>query len=269
MYVPAAFEENDLAILHALMRQFSFATLITTADAAPFATHLPFLVDAGEGGLGVLRAHLARANPQWRHFTGSAEALVIFQGPHSYISPGWYEGQPAVPTWNYAAVHAYGVPRLLDDAETLGLLRASVAEYDPAPEALDMPDEFVRRMQRGLVGFELPVARLEGKRKMSQNKSEADREGVIAALSASEREDGRAALSASCAGRRAGPENRCEGNLRRGYNVRGVPKTFYREGATSKCPSKTSHNTVHIINRGASFCAVRPWPGRAWPSRRC
>jgi len=192
MYVPAAFEENDPAVLHALMRQFSFATLLTVTDSVPFATHLPFLVDAEGGGLGILRAHLARANPQWRHFTESVEALVIFQGPHSYISPGWYEEQPSVPTWNYAAVHAYGVPRLLGDEETFDLLRASVAEYDPASEALDMPDEFVRKMQRGLVGFEIPIARLEGKRKMSQNKSEADREGVIAALSASEREGSRA-----------------------------------------------------------------------------
>lgn len=192
MYVPVAFRENNLEMLHALMRQFSFATLVTAVGAEPFATHLPVLVDTAGEGLGILRAHLARANPQWRHFTGTAEALVIFQGPHSYISPGWYEQQPSVPTWNYAAVHAYGVPRLLGDDETFGLLRASVAAYDPAPETLEMPDEFVRKMQAGLVGFEIPIARLEGTRKMSQNKSEADRDGVIAALSASEHEGDRA-----------------------------------------------------------------------------
>jgi len=123
-----------------------------------------------------------RANPQWRHFIEITEALVIFQGPHSYISPGWYEEQPSVPTWNYAAVHAYGAPRLLGDEETFGLLHTSVAEYDPAPKTLDLPDEFIRKMQRGLVGFEIPIRRLEGKCKMSQNKSEADRGGAVAAL---------------------------------------------------------------------------------------
>ncbi len=177
MYVPAAYEENDPAILHALMRQFPFATLVTTAGGVPIATHLPFLLDAAAGESGVLRAHLARANPQWRQFSKGSEALVIFQGPHAYVSPVRYESRPNVPTWNYAAVHAYGVPRLPDDAETFALLRDSAAEYEPAPETLDMPDDFVRRMQRGIVGFEIAILRMEGKRKMSQNKAEPDRAG--------------------------------------------------------------------------------------------
>lgn len=185
MYTPATFEENDLALLHTLMRQFSFATLVTVAEGVPVATHLPFLLDTVRGGLGMLRAHMARANPQWQSFREGAEALVIFQGPHAYISPAWYVSRPNVPTWNYAAVHAYGVPTLLNDDDTFALLRASVAHYDPTPDALEMPDEYVRRIQSGVVGFEIPITRLEGKRKMSQNKPDADRTGVIAALRAS------------------------------------------------------------------------------------
>ena len=185
MYTPAAFEENDLALLHSLMRQYSFATLVTVAAGVPIASHLPFLLDIVGDGMGTLRAHLARANPQWQNFCDGAEALVIFQGPHAYISPAGYESLPNVPTWNYAAVHAYGIPSLLNDEDTSALLRDSVAFYDPNPDVLDMPDEYVRRIQPGVVGFEIPIARLEGKRKMSQNKSDADRAGVIAALRAS------------------------------------------------------------------------------------
>ncbi len=185
MYTPTAFEENDLALLHTFLRQFSFATLVTVAEGVPIATHLPFLLETDGDGLGLLRAHMARANPQWQSFREGAEALVIFQGPHAYISPTWYASQPNVPTWNYAAVHAYGIPSLLNEDDTFALLRESVTRYDPTPDTLDMPDEYVRRIQPGVVGFEIPITRLEGKRKMSQNKPDADRAGVIAALRAS------------------------------------------------------------------------------------
>src|SRR5579883_1304747 len=116
------------------MRRFSFATLVTVQDGAPFATHVPVLLDADAGEQGALRAHLARANPQWRALAEGQEALVLFQGPHAYVSPAWYETHPSVPTWNYAVVHAYGKPRLLDDAELFALLRASVAEYESGRE---------------------------------------------------------------------------------------------------------------------------------------
>jgi len=199
MYSPTAFRIEERAAIHALMRENSFATLITTdAEGAPFATHLPFLVDADAGEAGTLRAHMARANPQWRHFQEGREVLVVFQGAHAYISPAWYETQPAVPTWNYAAVHAYGPPRLLDASGLKTLLYAMVALYEGKGEAdwqFEMGPEYVEQMMRGIVGFEIPITRLHGKLKMSQNRSEADRRQVIAALESSERASDREAAN--------------------------------------------------------------------------
>ncbi len=189
MYTPAYFRVTDRAILHGLMDRFSFATLVTTHDGGPIATHLPFLVYPDRSGHGTLIGHMARANEQWHDFARSDEALVIFQGPHAYISPSWYEEQLTVPTWNYAVVHAYGVPRVIDDeARVLDALRALVdkdeAGFDE-PWPMDLPDEYVRKMVRGIVAFEVPISRLEGKFKLSQNRSARDREGVVAALAAS------------------------------------------------------------------------------------
>ena len=188
MYVPTAFHEDDPALLHDFMRRYPFALLVTVRDGIPVATPLPFTLDA-EGG--ALRAHLARANPQWRDLEGNAEVLIVFSGPHAYVSPAWYATSPNVPTWNYATVHAYGRARLLDSEATFALLRESVAQFDPAPEELDLSEEHVRKAQAGVVGFEIALTRMEGKWKMSQNKTGGDREGVIAALSASERPEER------------------------------------------------------------------------------
>ena len=191
MYIPASFRMEEREALQALIRENSFATLITAdSDGRPFATHLPFLWDAEAGEAGILRAHMARANPQWQHFAVGGEALVVFQGPHAYISPSWYETQPAVPTWNYTAVHAYGTPALLDTAGLKTLLYAMVALYEGTGEAarkFEMGPEYVEQMMRGIVGFEIPIARLEGKSKLSQNRSETDRRQVVAALRASGR----------------------------------------------------------------------------------
>jgi transcriptional regulator len=104
MYIPRAFREDDSSKLHTFMREYNFATFITLHDGVPFATHLPFLLDAERGPNGTLLAHMARANPQWQVFKSSQEVLVIFQGPHAYISPSWYEVELSVPTWNYAVV---------------------------------------------------------------------------------------------------------------------------------------------------------------------
>src|SRR5437868_7041638 len=106
MYIPAHFREDDPERLHSLIQEYSFGMLVTCEVGRPFASHLPFLLDTGRGPQGTLRAHLARANPQWQSFASGQEALVIFQGPHAYLSPSWYETHPSVPTWNYAAVHA-------------------------------------------------------------------------------------------------------------------------------------------------------------------
>lgn len=188
MYIPQTFNESDPEKLQALMRENSFAPLITHADNVPFATHLPFLIDTQSGPHVVLRSHMARANPQWRHFRNGEEALVIFQGPHTYISPSWYESELMVPTWNYAVVHAYGVPRPVDDAGLFDILNGTVGQYEAgreAPWSMDsLPPEFVEKLMKAIVGFEIEITRLEGKVKMSQNRSTGDRRGVIAGLEA-------------------------------------------------------------------------------------
>src|SRR5579859_1774118 len=118
MYIPKDFREDNIDVLHAFMREYSFATLITQQDGIPLANHFPFLLDSRRGPYGTLRAHMARANAQWRTFDEKREALVIFLGPHAYVSPSWYrdEVELSVPTWNYSAVHAYALPHLVEDS---------------------------------------------------------------------------------------------------------------------------------------------------------
>jgi transcriptional regulator len=187
MYIPAPFREERLETLHGLIRQHSFATLVSSAADGPIATHLPLLLDATRGPHGTLIGHMARENPHWRAFREDQDALAIFQGPHAYISPSWYTTPYAVPTWNYVAVHAYGRPKLIEDnaplynivAETV---RVFEAQFDYAWD-LAARREFAEKLLKNIVGFELAIGRLEGKRKLSQNRSHADQEGVIAGLS--------------------------------------------------------------------------------------
>jgi len=186
MYIPKAFREDDINTLHKLMREYSFATLITQHEGVPFATHLPFILDAQRGPNGTLLAHMARANPQWHHFASAQDVLVIFQGPHAYISPSWYEVELSVPTWNYAVVHAYGLPRLIEDQVKLyNLLKSLIHTHEAhfeKPWPFNLPDDYLQKMMHGIVGFEIEIARLEGKFKLSQNRTEVERENVIAAL---------------------------------------------------------------------------------------
>jgi transcriptional regulator len=186
MYIPRSFQIDDLDRLQAVMREYSFATLISTVDGAPFATHLPLLLRASPlSPYGTLVGHLARANPHWRHFA-EAEALVIFQGPHSYISPSWYGTTPAVPTWNYVTVHAYGWPQIHEDPAWLSAqLQELIDTYEatqPQPWPGTLPDEYRHKQMQAIVGFELPITRLEGKFKLGQNRAPADQQGVYAAL---------------------------------------------------------------------------------------
>ena len=152
----------------------------------PFATHLPFLLDSQRGPNGTLLAHMARANPQWHDFNSEQEVLAIFQGPHAYVSPSWYEIELSVPTWNYAAVHAYGIPRIIEDSEELYQLLKILIETHEAqfenPWPFQLPDDYLQKMMRGIVGFEIEITRLEGKFKLSQNRTASEREIVIAAL---------------------------------------------------------------------------------------
>lgn len=190
MYVPAHFRADDPTELRRMMRAHPFATLVTTGpDGAPFATHLPLLVEEdAEGGALWLRSHLARANPHWKYFLPSAsETLAIFHGPHALVHANWYDSSPNVPTWNYAAVHAYGHARLIEEAAAVrGIAYRLVAQH--TPDMRPIPPEFEAKLLAAVVTFEIPVARLEGKRKLSQNKSPADRENVVRSLSASPEE---------------------------------------------------------------------------------
>jgi transcriptional regulator len=184
MYIPTAFRADDRTALYDLIERHGFGTLVTVLDGAPFATHLPFLIDRDRG---VLLGHVARVNPHARALDGGAEALIIFQGPHAYVSPSWYATAPAVPTWNYAAVHVYGVPGLLDEPRLLDLLDRLVSKYESwreRPWTMDLPADYQQKMLRGIVGFEVPIGRIEGKFKLSQNRSTEDRAGVIRALEA-------------------------------------------------------------------------------------
>jgi transcriptional regulator len=198
MYVPDHFAEKDLTALHERIRAHSFAMLITarTGDA-PLATHLPLVLDAKRGELGTLIGHVARANEHWRLFDGKTPALAVFSGPHAYVSARWYPTARQVPTWNYVAVHASGAPRLIDDpTRTFQLLRKLMQQNESAlPEAsralgkgprelADIPFGHLDKLLRGIVAFELPIERLEGKRKLSQNKKPAERRALIAGLRA-------------------------------------------------------------------------------------
>ncbi|QNI31047.1 FMN-binding negative transcriptional regulator [Alloacidobacterium dinghuense] len=191
MYIPRHHEETRVPVLHQLMQRQPFASLITFGISGLYATHLPMVLDEQEGSLGVLRGHISRANIQWREYSPDVESLAIFSGPHHYISPSWYaekqETGKVVPTWNYAVVHAYGYLKVIEDA---AWLRAHVERLTNIHEATspepwkvtDAPAGYVASLVKGIVGLELPIERLEGKWKVSQNRSEADRRGVIAGL---------------------------------------------------------------------------------------
>jgi transcriptional regulator len=189
MYVPSHFSVNAPARLAAFLHQHSFATVVTFDGQSPFASHIPVLFLPERGSKGVLTGHFARANPQWRQLTAAPEVLVIFQGPHAYVSPSWYKTELAVPTWNYTAVHAYGTATLLESqAELEALLQATIDKYESGnarPWRGDLPVDFKSRMAKGIVGFEIAVTRLEGKFKLSQNRPPEDIAGVIEALSQS------------------------------------------------------------------------------------
>ena len=186
MYLPDAFRESRPDVLHALIRENSFGTLVSTQDGQIEVTHLPFLLDPDRGPQGTLLGHVARANSQWRSFQGDLEVLTIFQGPHAYISPAWYGDHPSVPTWNYAAVHVYGVPHLIEDpAQAEQLLRRLVETYETASGTgwtMDLPADYLDGMVRAIVAFEIPIARIQGKLKLNQNRSTDDRKSVVSGL---------------------------------------------------------------------------------------
>ncbi len=201
MYQPPHHREDRLEVQHALIRAHPLGLLVTAGPGGLVANPIPFLVEAAGAPLGVLRAHCARANPQWRELAAVEECLVVFQGPQAYVTPSWYpskaEAGKVVPTWNYATVHAWGRPRVVEEADWL---RRQIADLTGAQEAgraqpwqvSDAPADYLAAMIRGIVGIEIPIARIEGKWKVSQNRPEADRAGVAAGLAA----EGEAAMAA-------------------------------------------------------------------------
>ena len=199
MYTPPAFKEDDPSELHRIMHEVRLATLVTATAEGLVATPLPLFLDEADGEFGVLHGHMARANPQWT-LAPLGEAMVIFSGPDAYVTPSWYaakrEHGKVVPTWNYVAVHAYGPVEFYDDEDRLRAVVTRVTDLHEAGRAepwrvSDAPDAFVRAQLRGIVGVRIPITRIEGKRKMSQNRPEADRAAVAAGLAASERDSDR------------------------------------------------------------------------------
>ena len=194
MYTPKHFALDDVARQQALIADFPFAQLVTVdGDGLPHAAHLPFLHDNGR-----LDGHMAKANPQWRHFKPDREVLTIFSGPHGYISPTWYPSQPNVPTWNYVALHVYGIPRLIEDAAEKkarqARLVAAMESGFPEPWVMDLPEAYEQGMLAAIVTFDIEITRMEGKAKLSQNRKPEEIQGAIRGLRATGR-DGDAQLA--------------------------------------------------------------------------
>ncbi|MBR0691759.1 FMN-binding negative transcriptional regulator [Bradyrhizobium lablabi] len=194
MYLPPHFKMDELGAIHAAMRASRLATLVTATADGLIGTPLPLILNEEEGRYGTLYGHVARPNPQWKT-PAVGEAMAIFSGPDAYVTPSWYvtkaEHGKVVPTWNYVAVHAYGVAEFFEDADRLRDVVTRLTERHEsvrveAWQVSDAPDDFITAQLRGIVGFRLPITRIDAKKKMSQNRNAEDRAGVIAGLDASD-----------------------------------------------------------------------------------
>lgn len=201
MYVPSHFEEQRVEVLHQHVRAHPLGTLVTLDSTGINANHIPFEVDADPQPFGTLRGHVARANPVWRNFSREVEALVIFHGPQAYVTPSWYptknETGEVVPTYNYIVVHAYGPLHIHDDVAWLRELVTRLTHRFEADRAApwhvtDAPEMFIEKQLRAIVGIEIPITKLIGKWKVSQNRPEVDRAGVVAGLSEANNAESRA-----------------------------------------------------------------------------
>jgi transcriptional regulator len=211
MYQPPHFREDDLAVQHALIKAHPLGLLVTFGSDGLEANPIPFVLEASASSLGTLKAHLSRANPQWRNFDPAQEALVVFQGPETYITPSWYaakrEHGKVVPTWNYVVVQARGRLRAIDDTAWLrafvGRLterfeaeRTAATAVPPAWRVGDAPEDFLQTMLGAIVGIEIELGTLIGKYKLSQNRGAADRQGALAGVQALAEARGDAATQA-------------------------------------------------------------------------
>lgn len=203
MYLPPAFREDRLDVQHGLIRNHPLGLLVTVGRDGPIASPLPFVLDSTTGKLGTLRGHLARGNMQWKDSLPEVNALVIFQGPDVYVSPSWYatkqETGKVVPTWNYATVQVRGKLQVKDDAGWLASQIAALTHQmegrRPKPWAVsDAPADYIESQIKGIVGLEIEITEIEGKWKVSQNRSVADRHGVAQALAAGDAGEDHAAM---------------------------------------------------------------------------
>jgi len=193
MYLPKYHEETDALVLQSLIKAHPLGTWATQGDGELIVNHVPFLLDASRGDCGTLVGHVARANGVWQSFSKSVPSVVVFQGAESYITPSWYPSKhahgKAVPTWNYVVVHAHGLPRVIEDSAWLLSHVSQLTDVHEAGQALpwrasDAPAEFTAHMIERIVGIEIPIAKLVGKWKVSQNRPEPDKLGVVAGLRA-------------------------------------------------------------------------------------
>lgn len=185
MYTPKHFEENNREKLVEFMKQYNFAAVVNKTKKRYWATHIPFLIEQNKGQI-ILRAHMAKANPQWVSFNNNEEVLVIFQEPHAYISPELYDTKVSVPTWNYIAVHVYGIPEILSSREDkIKILEDSFAEFQPSYQKQweELPEKYREDLLNGITAFEIKVTEIEGKFKLSQNRTENERTNIITHLS--------------------------------------------------------------------------------------
>jgi transcriptional regulator len=201
MYEPAHFKEERLPVLHQLIRDHPLGTLVTATADGLNANHIPIVVDDTRGAFGTLCGHVARSNDVWKTFSPDVEALVVFQGPDAYVTPSWYPGKKehgkVVPTWNYAVVHAYGPLVIRDDAAWMHAFLNTLTDHHEQPRTTpwhvdDAPTDYLQTMMGAIVGIEIPLTRLRGKWKVSQNRPTADRESVAAGLAAGDGEAARA-----------------------------------------------------------------------------
>lgn len=188
MYLPTHFKIDDIAEIDRFIAANAFGALVSVMDGAPFATHLP-LQWVVQGDVRLVQGHMAKANPQWRGLSSEQEVLLMFTGPHGYISPRWYTPGQNVPTWNYTAVHVYGRPRIVDDVVELhGMVKRLVDQYEAdtgiaQPYRMeDMPADYINNLMRGTVGFEIAVTKIEAKYKLNQNRKPQDAHSVLAIL---------------------------------------------------------------------------------------
>jgi transcriptional regulator len=194
MYVPESFRETDVGRLHEFVDRYGFSTVVSQASSMN-VSHLPLVLERDQGEYGTLFGHMAKANEQWKDFDGQRSVLCIFHGPHAYVSPTWYEEKPAVPTWNYAVVHATGRARLLaTKADLVQVLDRMTATFEPSlldeGASFAMPAEYKARLLDQIVGFEIEIEQLVGKYKLSQNRSVADQRGVMQGLAEHGDDDG-------------------------------------------------------------------------------